>query len=108
MLTSLRRSNERPRASSSAAIWIDRLFTIVIQGELDLAARTPREFALQRVEGVARIVLNLSGVTFVDSAGLAVLLDATLHAPDVLLRGASEPVLRLIEFAGVEDLFKTE
>ena len=54
------------------------LHTISVQGELDLATADLLERELVRVEGsdALSIVLDLSGLTFVDSTGVRLLISA--------------------------------
>ena len=77
-------------------------------GELDLSNAKTLEAELRRAIGgdAPGVVLDLSGVTFIDSAGLRVLLLMAKHSLQnggrlCLLRG-SEPVDRVIEVGGVE------
>ena len=83
------------------------LHTISVQGELDLATADLLERELVRVEGTdaLSIVLDLSGLTFVDSTGVRLLISA--HARSradsnrlTLLRGPSS-VQRVFELTGV-------
>lgn len=83
------------------------LHTISVQGELDLATADLLERELVRVEGsdALSIVLDLSGLTFVDSTGVRLLISA--HARSradsnrlTLLRGPSS-VQRVFELTGV-------
>ena len=52
--------------------------TVVLAGEFDLAMADPIRKALTRAmrEPRARLILDLSGVTFIDSSGLHIILDA--------------------------------
>ena len=79
-------------------------------GELDLASATEFEAKLrQAIKGSASgVVLDLGGVTFMDSAGLHVLISAAAVAHGtgrqlIVLRG-SEQVRQVIEMSGVSDL----
>jgi anti-anti-sigma factor len=79
-------------------------------GELDLANTKTLEAELRReISGDAPgLVLDLSGVTFIDSAGLRLLLLMAKHSLRnggrlCLLRG-SEPVDRAVDAGGVEHL----
>jgi anti-anti-sigma factor len=84
--------------------------TVSIAGELDLASADRLERELQRVEATdaLTIILDLSGLTFIDSTGLRVILRA--HARSradsnrlALLRGPTA-VQRLFELCGVLEL----
>jgi anti-sigma B factor antagonist len=78
-----------------------------LSGELDLATAPDLEQhlrALEEGEGI-RIVLELSGLTFMDSAGLTVIVEAERRAGErgrsLVMRGPSRQVTRLLELAGV-------
>jgi anti-sigma B factor antagonist len=84
--------------------------TVSIVGELDLANVDQLEHELLRVEATdaLTIILDLSGLTFVDSTGLRAILRA--HARSradsnrlALLRGPTS-VQRLFEICGVSEL----
>jgi anti-sigma B factor antagonist len=86
------------------------IHTISVFGELDLANASDVERELVRVEAtdVAVIVLDLSGLTFIDSTGIRVVLsaEARSHADAcrlTLLRGP-RVVQRVFELCGVAHL----
>jgi anti-sigma B factor antagonist len=77
-------------------------------GEID--ALSAPELAEQLESGSAsKIVLDLGGVTFMDSSGLRVVVN--LHqrglsgGPELVIKDPSRPVARLFEIAGLTDLF---
>jgi anti-anti-sigma factor len=83
---------------------------IALRGEFDLAHAREVEQELKRVEATdARsIILDLSGLTFLDSTGIRLILEAQVRSRDdanrlVLLRG-SAMVQRVLTIAGVEKL----
>lgn len=83
-------------------------FILSIYGELDVASAPILEKQLKRLQwaGAAAIVVDLSGLDFIDSTGLHVLLLASRRAPDgqlTLLRG-SRNVHRVFELTGTDDL----
>jgi anti-anti-sigma factor len=96
----------RPRSASEAALTVipasDQL-RLALSGDLDLATAERLTALLTWLEGTPRAVrLNLSGVSFVDSAGLAPLLDSAQrrrHAglPPLILVDASRKVRRLLD-----------
>jgi anti-anti-sigma factor len=55
-----------------------------------------------------RIVFDLGGLRFMDSAGIAVLLGAAAKAGVVHLREPSRGVRRVIELTGLTELFAIE
>lgn len=87
----------------------DRL-VLTVAGEVDLAAypRFESEVALAW-DGLTDLVVDCSGVTFLDSMGLRVLVHAMQRAADngrsVHLAAPSRPVLRVLDLAGVRGLF---
>jgi anti-sigma B factor antagonist len=79
-------------------------------GELDLSSAKEFEARLRRVirESSSGVILDLGGVTFIDSTGLRVLISAATlsHASRrelIVLRGSAQ-ALQVIETSGVEDL----
>ncbi|MGH2917599.1 MAG: STAS domain-containing protein [Solirubrobacteraceae bacterium] len=84
--------------------------TICLFGELDLATAGAVERELERVEAgdAEAIVLDLSGLTFISSTGIALLLGAHSRSRGdsdrlALLRGPAS-VQRVFELTGVDDL----
>jgi anti-anti-sigma factor len=81
--------------------------TLILSGELDLASRPLLDEALARVgqERIETLVLDLSGVSFMDSTGLhAVLVAKDLCARyrrELLFVRGSAQVQRLFELSGV-------
>ena len=77
-------------------------------GELDMAtvAQLDRQLSELRAAGMGRVVLDLRGLTFMDSTGLSVLLrwarDAAQDGFDFGVVRTDGPVNRLFELAGVE------
>jgi anti-anti-sigma factor len=85
----------------------DRL--LVVQGELDIATAPELVAILARLRAHRHpVVLDLEGVTFMDSTGLTTLMDAWLEAERdgwaFSVRAASPAVRRVVELAGVERL----
>jgi anti-anti-sigma factor len=85
----------------------DRL--LVLQGELDIATAPELVATLARMRLHRHpVVLDLEGVTFMDSTGLTTLMDAWLDAErdgwEFSVRAASPAVRRVVELAGLEGL----
>ncbi len=81
-----------------------------VAGEVDLVTAPDLEAALDRqlTDGLTRVVLDLSGVTFFGSLGLAVLIRSVDSAQDhsVQLRlVANRLVLRTMELTSMTELF---
>jgi anti-sigma B factor antagonist len=86
------------------------LHTVELEGELDLATAPDVEQELERVEATdaAAIILDLSGLTFIDSTGIRLVLAAARRSRAdsnrlTLLRGTAA-VQRAFEISGVEAL----
>jgi len=84
--------------------------TVEVSGELDLASA--EDFATQVGESAGDanvVVLDLSGVTFMDSTGLAALIKIrnrlTDRGGDLRLAAASRAVERVLELTGMSDTF---
>ena len=83
-----------------------------VVGAFDMAAspRVARQILEILVSPIESLVLELSDVTFMDSAGLAVLNVARTHAQvrgvRLVLRDISAPVKRVFEIAGMVALFE--
>jgi anti-sigma B factor antagonist len=85
----------------------DRL--LVLQGELDIATAPELSAMLTRLRARNRsVVLDLTDVTFMDSTGLTLLMDAWIEAERdgwaFSIRAASSAVRRVFVLAGVERL----
>lgn len=85
---------------------------LYLRGELDMATRARVESALIRAEdsGASAIELDLGGLTFMDSSGVHVALDAHRRSRQkghslVLLEG-SETVQWVFELTGTAQLFR--
>jgi anti-sigma B factor antagonist len=79
-------------------------------GEIDiLSAPALRTALLPALESAELVVLDLSGVSFLGSSGLAVLVEARDHAQQgghqLRLVCSSRIVLRALEATGLRDLF---
>jgi anti-anti-sigma factor len=83
-----------------------------LRGELDLASVVALEERLSAAErdSPARIVLDLSGLTFIDSSGLRVLLLADGRAREsgreLVLTQSTDAVQRVFEMTGARDLLR--
>ncbi|HSN06918.1 MAG TPA: STAS domain-containing protein [Candidatus Angelobacter sp.] len=109
------KGTEAPRTSCTASRESGR-FVIELVGELDVAAVD--EAGLSDVLNSYRsdepldVVLDLGGVTFLDSAGLGWLMTlrsaATLADRKVRLRGSSPLVDKVLQMAGVRRYFPDE
>ncbi len=83
---------------------------VAVAGEVDLeTASQMGDAALAAAQDSPHLVLDLAGVTFLDSTGLKVLLAvqrrAQLASGSLVLAGAPRPVLRILTLTGLEDAF---
>lgn len=76
---------------------------VTVRGELDIACRDSIGEAVARAAADStRIVVDVSGVTFLDAGGLRALLAAASESgAEVWLRGSPTPVRRIAEVAGL-------
>jgi len=77
-----------------------------IVGELDLASVDEIELELQTLLKAApqRLVFDLSGVTFMDSSGIAMLLRAARRVPSIEVRDPSPIVQMIIRATGLTEV----
>lgn len=95
--------------SCTAKRTADRVVLCVV-GDVDLAAHTHFQAAVDEAwDGSTDLVVDCSGVTFLDSMGLRVLVTTLQRASDngrsVVLAAPSRPVVRVLDLAGVRGLF---
>ena len=73
-----------------------------LEGELDLASAEELLTWLRAAPAEADLTVDLSGLTFMDSSGLRVFLEAACtrnHGSSVVLKNPSDPVARVLEIA---------
>ena len=82
---------------------------LIAQGELDLAAAPSLRGNLRTIieMGAEMVVLDLEGVSFLDSAALAALIEARTLT-DVRLRAPSAVVVSLLDLTGLTEQFPLE
>ena len=85
------------------AITFEGSEVLVVGGEIDLATASMLEDAIQAVRGT--VAVDLSGVTFMDSAGIRVLVREHQRREDsgdqLVLAAVSEPARGVLEVAGL-------
>lgn len=91
----------------------DGMLIFAVTGRMDGATSAAIESALfeQLPGNDSRVALDLSEVTYVNSAGLRVLLKVARHLNDkgaLALCGLQPPVRQLLELAGLAKLFAIE
>ncbi len=83
---------------------------VVLRGELDFATAPVAEAAIAPIlqDEPARVVFDLTGVSFLDSSGIAVLVRSAHQAGVVAIRNPSTVVRRVIECTGLEETLRIE
>ncbi len=83
---------------------------VSLSGELDSANAGALDASLAPLtgDGSAQLVFDLSGLRFMDSAGIAVLLGVAAKVASVRLRDPSPTVRRVIELTGLSDVLRVE
>jgi anti-sigma B factor antagonist len=83
---------------------------VVLKGDVDLeSSPTAREILLKSVDGTDRVLVDLSSVTYIDSSGVASLVEALQAAKRnggrFALVAASDPTRRVLELARLDKVF---
>jgi anti-anti-sigma factor len=76
-----------------------------LAGELDLFTSAQLALALAEVDDMHPVLIDVSELTFIDSAGIGVILSlagSRTGAQQVVLMNPSEPVRRALEIAGLD------
>ena len=83
---------------------------VVLRGELDLATGAPLADELQSLmaAGASSVVVDLAGVTFLDSTGLGTLLEARRLGAELSLRNPQGRVRRLLDLVMIDGLVPIE
>jgi anti-sigma B factor antagonist len=82
---------------------------LALEGELDAASATDAMKRMPRLElrPGARLVLDLSGLAFMDSTGIRVILQAEQHArrcgASLVVASPSDAVMRVLELVGLDE-----
>lgn len=88
--------------------------TVRIEGEVEFATAPRLRATLLDLaqDGATPVVLDLSGVSFLDSAGISLLIQAKKRlasaGSDLVLRRPQTSVRRVLEISGVTELFLIE
>jgi anti-anti-sigma factor len=83
---------------------------LTVAGDVDLAAHGRFQADIDQAwDGTTDLVLDCSQVTFLDSMGLRVLVTtiqrADEHGRKVTLAAPSQPVIRVLDLAGIREMF---
>jgi anti-sigma B factor antagonist len=104
----------RPGSLEISSARLDGAVTVSLRGELDLSAarRVEECFAAIDAESPSNVVIDLTGLEFIDSSGLRALLlvDALAreHGYELVLLPGQEPVQRVFELTGALDVLRFE
>ena len=95
---------------SCAVATVDGVARVTASGEIDMASAPLLGDALSLAEALAEgMILDLSGVEFIDSCGALVLLETArrvrARGEPFRLDGASDVVTRLLHLMGAADMF---
>ncbi|HJQ43234.1 MAG TPA: STAS domain-containing protein [Jatrophihabitantaceae bacterium] len=96
------------RATVSQVLGDDGEVVLHIAGEVDISSISALREAINRAIELAprRLVLELSGLTFMDSSGIAVILTAAEQIGAVELHNPTEIIRRLITLSGLADVLR--
>jgi anti-anti-sigma factor len=89
----------------------DQTVTVVVGGEVDIATAPELKSCLHKIllADPRRLVINLSGMPFIDAAGLGALVvlkdRAERQHTDLLLAEVPASTLRLMKLTGLDGLF---
>ena len=94
--------------SFESAIGTDGSATLRIRGEVDLANVTSLRTAVEELltQNPSRLIFELAELSFVDSSGLALLVEAAERSDDVEVRNPSALVRRIIEGTGLTQVLR--
>jgi stage II sporulation protein AA (anti-sigma F factor antagonist) len=83
---------------------------VTVSGELDISTTSSLEAAIASItsERPERLIFDLSGLRFMDSAGIAVLLGAAAKIRTVHLRNPSPAVRRILDITGLGNVLPIE
>ena len=91
---------------------VDGIVVLMVEGDVDVSTAATLGTALDEIGSNQHVVVDCSGVTFMDSTGLDVLLVQSKrmrHSGGWLhVRHASQPVLRIVHVAGLGELIEPE
>ncbi len=105
---------QRPGSLQISSALVDGAVRVSLQGELDLSCARQMEERLATIDEQmpARVVVDLSGLAFIDSSGLRMLLLADTrareHGYEFVLLAGPEPVQRVFEMTGALDILRFE
>jgi len=83
---------------------------IALAGELDISSVESLRRAVEQATaaGPQRLTFDVAQLRFMDSAGIAVLLNAAKQVPNVRLRSPTLAVRRVVELTGLSEVLVVE
>ncbi|HEY2518848.1 MAG TPA: STAS domain-containing protein [Streptosporangiaceae bacterium] len=81
----------------------DETVMLAVRGEIDMASAGEFRRALDDTPDQGRLVLDLTGVEYLDSAGVKVLYDHLGRHPEVVVNSGAV-ILRVLAITGLRDL----
>jgi anti-anti-sigma factor len=83
---------------------------VTVTGDLDMSNAEELKATVASIAAgnPDALVFDFSGLRFMDSAGIAVLVDAANQVPDVRLRDPSAAVRRVVEITGLTAIIAME
>lgn len=84
---------------------------LTVRGEVNMSSSPELRRALQRVlqERPRRLIVDLAGVTYIDSSGMATLVEALQHTrkmeAEMVLRGMRERIRAVFRLARLDEVF---
>jgi anti-anti-sigma factor len=86
----------------------DGIPVVYLSGELDLTSAGQFSTAIDEALGShpGRLILDASGLSFMDSSGIVLLVSATQRVQEVQVRDPSPIVRRLIELTGLTQVLR--
>jgi anti-sigma B factor antagonist len=83
---------------------------VILSGELDTSNVALLETAMASIapQRSQRVTFDLTDLRFMDSAGIAVLINTAAKAPEVHLRRPSPIIRRVLEMTGLSDVLTVE
>ncbi|MFI6039184.1 STAS domain-containing protein [Streptomyces sp. NPDC051315] len=109
-MTDIHSASARPGQLSIDRTSVDGIEVVTVHGEIDHAVKDMLREALLSYDGATppRTVVDLRGVTFMDSSGVNVFVAAHKSMSDargwLRFAGAQESVLRLLELVGLDEV----
>jgi anti-sigma B factor antagonist len=84
--------------------------TVTVRGDLDMSNADALKATVASLAAGKpdELIIDFSGLRFMDSAGIAVLVDAANQVPSVRLRQPSDAVRRVVEITGLTAIVALE